>query len=79
MVVTPVEISGTQPQVGCENPIEAVKEAVAHTTPDPRIASHHLESSLQSLLVLGSSCQVSHLHLRAHTHAETHTLRILGD
>lgn len=44
MVVTPVEIAVSQPQVGCENLIEAVKEAVAHTAPDSRIASHHLFS-----------------------------------
>lgn len=71
MVVTPVKIAATRPQVGRENLIEAGKEAVAYTTPDSSIAT------IWSLLVLGSSCQVSHFQL--YTRIQKHTLRILGD
>lgn len=70
MVVTSVKIAATRPQVGCENLIEAVKEAAAYTTPDSRIATIW-SLSLQYLLVLGSSCQVSHFQLYAHIQKHT--------
>lgn len=39
MVVTPVKIAATRPQVGCESLTEALKEALAYTTPDSSTAT----------------------------------------